>query len=419
MPALISDGYLFHNPTNSETALMKECGVQKWAILYLGMIAMTCAGMNALQAQGGPPGGPPGKHRGGPPQAMVDACLGKSSGAACTAVGPQGRNMSGTCFAPPTARGAPLACRPSGGPQGGQSERQNETTSAPAADTSAVLCRVSSSTQNTSVNLPSHYTWSCANGQRTLVGNGIPEHAVGAFPNANNPNKVSEQKVSFTATLNPALQSVQGAWVKDSGMALNGIKFDPGTGGSCPSGVASKSACSMDRGPGEWRMEALGQSSFNFGVDANNAHVQPDGSYHYHGLPTGSLMAATLAGRQMQLIGWAADGFPMYALFGYDNAKSAVSPLRKMRGSFRLKSVADSGRPSTSLIPLGAFMQDYEYAAGSGDLDECNGRFGVTPEFPMGIYHYFVTETYPYIQRCVKGAFAQTDRGGPPPARRP
>jgi hypothetical protein len=59
---------------------------------------------------------------------------------------------------------------------------------------------------------------------------------------------------------------------------------------------------------------------------------------------------------------------------------------------------------------MGAFTQDYEYSAGSGDLDECNGRVGVTPEFPCGTYHYYITDTYPYIQRCVKG----TPMGGGP-----
>jgi len=53
---------------------------------------------------------------------------------------------------------------------------------------------------------------------------------------------------------------------------------------------------------------------------------------------------------------------------------------------------------------MGTFLQDFEYVAGLGDLDECNGRTGVTPEFPKGIYHYFATETFPYLQRCVKGS---------------
>ena len=36
-------------------------------------------------------------------------------------------------------------------------------------------------------------------------------------------------------------------------------------------------------------------------------------------------------------------------------------------------------------------------------LDDCNGRTGVTPEFPDGIYYYMATDSYPYFSRCVKG----------------
>jgi len=28
----------------------------------------------------------------------------------------------------------------------------------------------------------------------------------------------------------------------------------------------------------------------------------------------------------------------------------------------------------------------------------------VTPEFPKGTYHYYITSTYPFIQRCTKGS---------------
>jgi hypothetical protein len=72
---------------------------------------------------------------------------------------------------------------------------------------------------------------------------------------------------------------------------------------------------------------------------------------------------------------------------------------------------------------MGTFLQDYEYVAGSGDLDECNGRTGVTPEFPKGIYHYMVTDTWPYVHRCVKGTATAGATGGgagggmPPPPR--
>ena len=39
---------------------------------------------------------------------------------------------------------------------------------------------------------------------------------------------------------------------------------------------------------------------------------------------------------------------------------------------------------ATSTFPMGTFTSDYQYVANSGDLDECNGRTGVTPEYPAG-----------------------------------
>ena len=36
-------------------------------------------------------------------------------------------------------------------------------------------------------------------------------------------------------------------------------------------------------------------------------------------------------------------------------------------------------------------IDDWNYVAGMGDLDQCNGRFGATPEFPQGTYYYVST----------------------------
>ena len=71
--------------------------------------------------------------------------------------------------------------------------------------------------------------------------------------------------------------------------------------------------------------------------------------------------------------------------------------------SYQLKDTPDANRPAVSLYEMGAFTQDYEYVEGLGDLDECNGRMGITPEFPEGIYHYYATDGFPFLQRCVKG----------------
>ena len=51
----------------------------------------------------------------------------------------------------------------------------------------------------------------------------------------------------------------------------------------------------------------------------------------------------------------------------------------------------------------GAFVQDYNFVAGAGDLDECNGRMCITPEFPRGTYAYFLTEDWPVIPRGFRG----------------
>jgi hypothetical protein len=184
-----------------------------------------------------------------------------------------------------------------------------------------------------------------------------------------------------------------------TGYLLNGVKVDPGTAGSCND---SGSSCSLIGNSGSWSIEALGQSSFNFGTDNSNAHVQPGGAYHYHGMPE-AFITRLGKGVAMTLVGWAADGFPIYARYGYTVATDATSAIKVVKSSYRLKTTPDANRPATSLYPMGTFRQDYEYAAGTGDLDDCNGRTGVTPEFPGGIYHYFATDTYPYLQRCVKG----------------
>ncbi|MBL4633517.1 MAG: YHYH protein, partial [Kofleriaceae bacterium] len=148
----------------------------------------------------------------------------------------------------------------------------------------------------------------------------------------------------------------------------------------------------------------------------NDAHTQPSGAYHYHGTPLALIAQLNPnSATSMTLVGWAADGFPMYSVEGYADTSDASSAIVDIESSYQTVSTAGSGRPSIDDFPLGHFIQDWEYVEGSGDLDECNGRFGVTPEFPEGIYHYYLTKTYPFIQRCVKGTSTSTSTGGPPP----
>ncbi|MFX8999754.1 YHYH protein, partial [Acinetobacter baumannii] len=83
------------------------------------------------------------------------------------------------------------------------------------------------------------------------------------------------------------------------GVAINGVPFDPGT-------------AELWNNDMRWHYEALSgliPTQGGLGVDANNAHVQPNGAYHYHGLPMGLLNQLNYT-THMTLVGWAADGYP-------------------------------------------------------------------------------------------------------------
>ena len=106
--------------------------------------------------------------------------------------------------------------------------------------------------------------------------------------------------------------------------------------------------------------------------------------------------------RHSPIVGWAYDGNPIYGPYGYTSLTD--STIKLIKSSYIKKSsVSGSLRPIS--YTNGFFVQDYQYNA-SGDLDQYNGRFCTTPEYPYGTYAYFVTTenissilvpTYPYI----------------------
>jgi alpha-tubulin suppressor-like RCC1 family protein len=112
--------------------------------------------------------------------------------------------------------------------------------------------------------------------------------------------------------------------------------------------------------------------------------------------------------RHSPIIGWSFDGNPIYGPYAYTDP-SSLSPTNNqiipMRSGWKLKTSRDNG-PSINKYPLGTFVEDYEYSLTAGvTLDRYNGRFCKTPEFPDGVYAYFVTvdgtiesiEEFPYI----------------------
>ena len=227
--------------------------------------------------------------------------------------------------------------------------------------------------------------------QRIMTTNSLPDHATGDFPNQGNPNRISSQSRTYKFPLNPTYTGVA-KWAREPGVALNGVKFEPGT--------AEVVLCESGE---NYRVEAL-QEAFDLGLDFNHAHVQPTGAYHYHGTPT-SVIQNFDSGADLVHIGFAHDGFPMY-----------YSKSGKYKPSYRAVSGQREGEDCSYENPKqkmdvsvgghhdGTFTSDFEYVEGYGDLDECNG---INID---GKYMYLVTNEFPYVSRCLMGEFEEERR---------
>ena len=88
------------------------------------------------------------------------------------------------------------------------------------------------------------------------------------------------------------------------------------------------------------------------------------------------------------IIGWANDGNPIYGGFGLSDPEDFNSGFRALKTAYDLNPDAIYGRPSLINYPAGFFVDDYQFTD-NGDLDEYNGRYCRTPEFPNGVYAYF------------------------------
>ncbi|MCH2077472.1 MAG: YHYH protein [Rhodobacteraceae bacterium] len=187
--------------------------------------------------------------------------------------------------------------------------------------------------------------------------------------------------------------------VQTSEVSLAGIPFRPGTAEYY--GPSGRNGFSRDRSSG-WRVEGMGGL---LRMDPQNAHVDERGMYHYHAVPS-----ALAEQGGATLTRYTADGFEIH--YAYDRAQS----------SWQLKSGKRASGPGGAHD--GTYEEDYEYVAGSGSLDECNGAM------VNGQYMYFATDTYPFFPRCFKGTVSSgfigrgreggrpDGRHGPPPPRR-
>jgi hypothetical protein len=93
------------------------------------------------------------------------------------------------------------------------------------------------------------------------------------------------------------------------------------------------------------------------------------------------------------VVGYAFDGFPILA--PWECVDEDCEEVKELASSWqRTVDVKDA-------------WAAHEYVEGSGDLDECNGKFGSD-----GTYRYYATETFPYFFACYKGEAERPGGGG-------
>ena len=162
-----------------------------------------------------------------------------------------------------------------------------------------------------------------------------------------------------------------------------------------------------------WFWEHLIAETF----DSCIGHPNQSGEYHTHVTPA-CLYDITDSTQVSPLVGYAFDSYPIYGGYGHADPLDTTSSVKRLKSSYRLRNITartslPDGTPLpaslygppidtniTSLnplnttppgAPLGAYIEDYEYVPSLGDLDEHNGRFCITREYPNGTYAYFTT----------------------------
>lgn len=246
----------------------------------------------------------------------------------------------------------------------------------------------------------------------TVSSNEIPNHDfnddTAAFASV-----VSEQSGSYSVSTNPRMQTVVTALNLNTTNAvfLNGTTLDLLAAacydvGNEPVGE-EKIGCGPDQIDNPWRYDPMSDAN-GFGTDIHNAHVQPDGTYHYHGNPVAMFdQDCETNAVASPVIGFAADGYPVFGSCFFEQGTGSV---KKAQSSYALK---DDGGPRQEVSPYttpvggvgavvssnydGQFTGDWEYQEGVGDLDECNG---MTVD---GQYGYYITDSYPWVLGCYKG----------------
>lgn len=280
-------------------------------------------------------------------------------------------------------------------------------------------------------------TWTIQNGVIRAQATGLPYHSYGNVTAVNIPAAQNyDLSWTYRGGTNIASQSPAPVGLGLIGLWLNGVAmFNPSAGGGAPEGFTPV--------PGFHYNAASEEGSilnYSFGEDAAGGHAAPPDMYHYHdgnffpAWETGNGASNSVPGTSTgiadclvipylndglrhvsthsKILGFAADGYPVYGPYGYSISTNSQSSVRRMVSGYRLKNSsyrAGTGASNLTTYPMGIFVEDFEYSttetpqAETVDLDIHNGRYCVTPDYPNGTYAYFVTvnangdPVYPYV----------------------
>lgn len=265
-----------------------------------------------------------------------------------------------------------------------------------------------------------------------ITTHGVPAYITGPFLDGN-PSLASDQNAIFKFPLNPAQNTGTPTATTGGniGVFINGVAlFDYRDGVSWKNSTGSLAGGPLGgMGDNVWNRDAV--VGERLGFDCSKGHPAM-GNYHHHQNPSAFKLDLNVISnictmydadglyvidstQHSPLIGFAYDGFPIYGAYGFKNADGTGGIVR-MKSSYSLRSItvrtdyADGtnvtdGPAVSSTYPLGYFREDYKYTApASADyLDDHNGRFCITPEYPAGTYCYFATvdanwnSAYPYV----------------------
>ncbi len=269
--------------------------------------------------------------------------------------------------------------------------------------------------------------------------NGVPAYVTGPFLDGN-PSITTSQNAIFKMPLTPVQNTGTpinttggniGLFI--NGVALfdyrDGVAWNTTTNALC--GGPGNPPC--PGGPGaaqSWNRDAVPAEKIGF--DCSKGHPAM-GNYHHHQNPSAFKLDLNVIStvcalydadglyaidstQHSPLIGFAYDGFPIYGAYAFEN-NNGTGNIVRMKSGYQLRNIitrtvwADGtdvpdGPAVSTTYPLGYFREDYEFVPHPGQtdyLDEHNGRFCVTPEYPSGIYCYFATvdsnwnSAYPYV----------------------